>query len=158
MIKSKGLDLDRITYWSLLDTADHNLVRAWKEILDANPDMSIEELESSGMIPDSLYAGAFGTGASPLPQYAVEYSGLTSAEQIFAVEANSTSIPPELEELQPDQEPIQEPELTQENVRKLTYKYPGEIPNSGYISEYIILTVIIVILLSLVMLTIFAIA
>ena len=162
LIKSKGLDLDRITYWSLLDTVDHNLVRAWKEILDANPDMSIEELESSGMIPDSLYAGAFGTGASPLPQYAVEYSGLTSAEQIFAVEANSTSIPPELEELQPDQEPIQEqnqePELTQENVRKLTYKYPGEIPNSGYISEYIILTVIIVILLSLVMLTIFAIA
>lgn len=156
LVKSKGLNLDRITYWSLLDTVDHNLVRAWKEILDKNPGMSIKELEDAGMLPDSLYAGAFGTGASPLPQYAIEQSGLTAAEQLLAEAATPIQVASEFDEQQPEQNQTQE--ITKEDVKKLTKNPTWKISDSGYISEYIILTIIIAILLSLVMLTIFAIA
>ena len=129
------------------------MVRAWKVILDKNPGMSIKELEETGMLPDSLYAGAFGTGASPLPQYAIEQSGLTAAEQILAEAATPIRVASEFDEQQPEQNQTQE--ITKEDVKKLTKNPTWKISDSGYISEYIILTIIIAILLSLVMLTIF---
>ena len=124
--------------------------------MDKNPGMSIKELEETGMLPDSLYAGAFGTGASPLPQYAIEQSGLTAAEQILAEAATPIRVASEFDEQQPEQNQTQE--ITKEDVKKLTKNPTWKISDSGYISEYIILTIIIAILLSLVMLTIFAIA
>ena len=123
------------------------MVRAWKVILDKNPGMSIKELEDAGMLPDSLYAGAFGTGASPLPQYAIEQSGLTAAEQLLAEAATPIQVASEFDEQQPEQNPTQE--ITKEDVKKLTKNPTWKISDSGYISEYIILTIIIAILFAI---------
>ena len=153
LVKSKGLDIERITYWSLFDTVDHNLVRATKAIMDANPNKTIEELREEGKLPDSLYAGAFGTGTKPLPTYEKK----ESKEEISTVEA---PVKPEITEDEYVEKVIAEEEkkqvLTPSEVKKLIYKPNNN--NGGYIGEYIILLIIISILLSLVMITIFSIA
>lgn len=157
LIKSKGLDMDRVTYWSLLDTVDHNLVRACKAILDANPDKSIEELREEGKLPDSLYAGAFGTGTKPLPTYEKAKSEIQEEPSVEEVPESSQMTEDEyVETIIKEEEKKQT--LVPGEAKKLIYKPNTNNNNSGYIGEYIILLVIICILLSLVMLTIFSIA
>jgi len=149
--------MDRVTYWSLLDTVDHNLVRACKAILDANPDKSIEELREEGKLPDSLYAGAFGTGTKPLPTYEKAKSEIQEEPSVEEVPDSSQMTEDEyVETIIKEEEKKQT--LVPGEAKKLIYKPNTNNNNSGYIGEYIILLVIICILLSLVMLTIFSIA
>ncbi len=129
-IKQSGINLERVTYWSIHDTVDHNLVRANKAIMDENPDKSIEELEESHLFVDNLYAGAISSGLTPTQEHKV---GVPTEET-----------------------PVSELVEQKSKPKTLSLK-PPTIPNSGFITEYIILGVILTVLITLVILTIFAI-
>lgn len=132
-IRKSGIKLDRITYWSIHDTVDHNLVRANKEILDNNPNKSIEELKKEGTLVNSLHAGVLGGTIIPPPK-----------KQIKVIEEPSHDSPKEEQPQNIDE--LEKP--------KVLAKKPNTIPNSGFITEYIILGIILAILLTLVILTI----
>lgn len=143
-IRKSGINLERITYWSIYDTVDHNLVRANIATLKANPDKSISELEESGMLVDTLHAGALGTGAEKKKET------LTTAPN--QVEESKSVEEPQDESLVPQEEtPIEE--LAKDKPKSLALK-PPTIPNSGYVAEFIILGIILATLITLVILTI----
>lgn len=146
-IQESGINVDRITYWSIHDTVDHNLVRANKSILDQYPDKSIEELEKEGLLVNTLYAGALGTGVDERKVL----SQPTQEEPTTVVEEPRTSeaIPVPQEET-----PIED--LQKDKPKTLTLK-PPKIPNSGFITEYIILGIVLTILIGLIVLTIISI-
>lgn len=142
-IKNSGIDIERITYWSVLDNVDHNLVRANIAILDSNPDKTIEELEQEGKLVDTLYAGALGTGTQE-PQ--LEQPTIESSSK---VDEKSPESP---QEEAPGTELVE----TKEKPKTLALKKPT-IPNSGFVAEYIILGVILSVLVGLILLTIISI-
>ena len=57
----KGVNFYRITYWSLFDTVDHNLVRTNKKILDENRTLRETGQTERPLLP-TMYAGLYGTG------------------------------------------------------------------------------------------------
>ena len=136
-IRKSGITPERITYWSIHDTVDHNLVRANIAILKANKGKSISELEESGMLVDTLYAGALGTVVEEKNQ-------------------SFTTTPNQVEESKPVGEPQGEKtieELAKNKPKSLELKRPT-IPNSGYAAEFIILGIILATLITLIILTI----
>ena len=144
-IQESGINVDRITYWSIHDTVDHNLVRANKSILDKYPDKSITELEEEGLLVDTLYAGALGTGVD-------EPKVLTTTEPTQEEPTKPSEETPVPEE----ETPISELQEQKDKPKTLSLK-PPKIPNSGFVAEYIILGIILTILLTLVVLTIISI-
>lgn len=142
-IRKSGINPERITYWSIHDTVDHNLVRANIATLKANPDKSISELEESGMLVDTLHAGALDTGVEEKEET------LKAPNQ---VEESKSVEEPQDESLVPQEEtPIEE--LAKDKPKSLALK-PPTIPNSGYAAEFIILGIILAALITLVILTI----
>lgn len=144
-IRESGINPERITYWSMHDTVDHNLVRANLAILDANPDKSIEDLEREHLLVDTLYAGALGTGVEE-----------TKSLPESAPALDSTAVEERQEEVLVPQEETPIEELQKDKPKTLSLK-PPKIPNSGFITEYIILGVVLTILIGLVILTIISI-
>lgn len=144
-IQESGINVDRITYWSIHDTVDHNLVRTNKSILDEHPDKSITELEEEGLLVDTLYAGALGTGVD-------EPKVLTTIEPAQEEPTKPSEEPPVPEE----ETPAAELQEQKDKPKTLSLK-PPKIPNSGFVAEYIILGIILTILLTLVVLTIISI-
>lgn len=144
-IQESGINVDRITYWSIHDTVDHNLVRTNKSILDEHPDKSITELEEEGLLVDTLYAGALGTGVD-------EPKVLTTIEPTQEEPTKPSEEPPVPEE----ETPVAELQEQKDKPKTLSLK-PTKIPNSGFVAEYIILGIILTILLTLVVLTIISI-
>ena len=142
-ILESGINPKRITYWSIHDTVDHNLIRANKEILDKYPNKSIDELEREQLLVDTLFAGALGTG--------VEERKVVSKEQPVVEEPT-----PVIEEIPKEETPIEDLAKEKEKPKTLTLK-PQTIPNNGFVTEYIILAIILTILITLVVLTFFAI-
>lgn len=141
LIKESGINVERITYWSLFDMVDHNLVRANQKILENNPDKTIEELEREGLLVNNLYAGALSISTTPK----IELS--TPQEQPSAIK--------EIPEINQEESPNQD--LTpKEEPKKLVLK-PPTIPNSGFIAEYIIIVIILLVLVTLVLFTIISI-
>jgi GH35 family endo-1,4-beta-xylanase len=144
-IRESGINPERITYWSMHDTVDHNLIRANLAILDANPDKSIEDLEREHLLVDTLYAGALGTGVEE-----------TKSLPESAPALDSTAVEERQEEVLVPQEETPIEELQKDKPKTLSLK-PPKIPNSGFITEYIILGVVLTILIVLVILTIISI-
>ncbi len=144
-IRESGIKVDRITYWSIHDTVDHNLVRSNISILDENPDKTIEELEQEGKLIPTLHAGALGTGVEE-PKY--QKSPNSTVEPIQE-EHSQIEVPQE-------ETPVEELVEQKEKPKTLSLK-PPKIPNSGFAAEYIILGVVLSILITLVILTIVAI-
>lgn len=141
-IQESGINVDRITYWSIYDTVDHNLVRTNKSILDEHPDKSISELEEEGLFVDTLYAGSLGTG--------VDETKLLTTTKPTQEEQTKPSEEPQVPE---EETPISELQEQKDKPKTLSLKQP-KIPNSGFVAEYIILGIILTILLTLVILTI----
>ena len=146
-IGESGISIDRITYWSVHDTVDHNLIRANKSILDQYPDKSIEELEREGLLVDTLYAGALGTGVE-------EQKVISHPTQEEPTPVSEEPQVPESTPVPQEETPIEE--LSKDKPKTLTLK-PPKIPNSGFITEYIILGIVLTILLGLIILTIISI-
>lgn len=160
LIQKRNLDIERIGYWSLLDKVDHNLVRANESIINAeeNQGKTLEELRSEGKLVDTLYAGALGNGATPLPTYEIPVSKPVIEQQSQESQPQEP-VPEEKTTEEPTLSNQEQPTDTLDNNKPKALKFTPnfKIPNSGYISEYIILLVIISVLLTLVMLTIFSI-
>ena len=157
LIQKRNLNIERIGYWSLLDKVDHNVVRANKAIITAkeNEGKTLEELREEGKLVDTLYAGTLGNGATPLPTYEIP-----KVEPVFEepVPTEPEPTPEEPKEIPTEEQPNNEPkELTNDKPKTLRLTPNFKIPNSGYVTEYIILLAIITVLLTLVMLTIFSI-
>ena len=146
-IGESGISIDRITYWSVHDTVDHNLIRANKSILDQYPDKSIEELEREGLLVDTLYAGALGTGVE-------EQKVISHPTQEEPTPVSEEPQVPESTPVPQEETPIEE--LSKDKPKTLTLK-PPKIPNSGFITEYIILGIVLTVLLGLIILTIISI-
>jgi hypothetical protein len=144
-IRESGINPERITYWSMHDTVDHNLIRANLAILDANPDKSIEDLEREHLLVDTLYAGTLGTGVEE-----------TKSLPESAPALDSTAVEERQEEVLVPQEETPIEELQKDKPKTLSLK-PPKIPNSGFITEYISLGVVLTILIGLVILTIISI-
>ena len=157
LIQKRNLNIERIGYWSLLDQVDHNVVRANKAIIMAkeNEGKTLEELRNEGKLVDTLYAGTLGNGATPLPTYEIPKVEPLIEEPI-PTEPEPT--PEEPKEIPTEEQPNNAPkELNNDKPKTLRLTPNFKIPNSGYVTEYIILLAIITVLLTLVMLTIFSI-
>ena len=152
-IKESRINIDRITYWSIYDTVDHNLVRANQSIMKDHPDMTIEELEQAGMFVDNLYAGLLGSGTVETKDFKTT---IELPEQENPIQEIGDETPSE-GELTPEEPNVEQPEVAKEKPKKLSYKPNFKIPNSGFITEYILLGIILTILITLVVLTIFSI-
>ncbi len=154
-IKESRINIDRITYWSIHDTVDHNLVRANQKVMKENPDMTIEELEQAGMFVDTLYAGLLGSGTVETKDFKpkIELSEKEESTQEKG-EETPTEEAPKLEEQEPT---VEQTQVEKEKPKTLSYKPNFKIPNSGFITEYILLGIILTILITLVVLTIFSI-